>query len=203
MIGQRIVREALSRGHGVTVVVRDLTKVGDPHERMTVVEGDVLDPAIGSTLGSTDVVISAVGTARAEHPDYSLYRRAAEALVSALRALPDEAPRLIVVGGVGSLRDESGELLLARVPAERLPEHEGQQAALDFYRTVSDVRWTYLSPPARIAPGERRGAYRSGADELVVDDSGESSISMEDDAVAVVDEAERPEHVGRRFTVAY
>lgn len=203
MIGQRIVREALARGHAVTVVVRDVSKVSDSDERVTILSGDVLDPAVGSTLGSTDVVISAVGTARAEHPDYSLYRRAAESLVSALRALPGKAPRLIVVGGVGSLRDESGELLLARVPAERLPEHEGQQAALDFYRTVSDVRWTYLSPPARIAPGERRGAYRSGADELVVDDSGESSISMEDYAVAVVDEAERAQHIGRRFTVAY
>ena len=189
MIGQRIVREALARGHAVTVVVRDVSNVRDSDERVTILSGDVLDPAVGSTLGGTDVVISAVGTARAEHPDYSLYRRAAESLVSALRALPDEAPRLIVVGGVGSLRDESGELLLARVPPERLPEHEGQQAALDFYRTVSE--------------GERRGAYRSGADELVVDDSGESSISMEDYAVAVVDEAERAQHIGRRFTVAY
>jgi putative NADH-flavin reductase len=102
MIGQRIVREALARGHAVTVVVRDVSKVRQSDERVTILSGDVLDPAIGSTLGSTDVVISAVGTARAEHPDYSLYRRAAESLVSALRALPGEAPRLIVVGGVGT-----------------------------------------------------------------------------------------------------
>ena len=63
--------------------------------------------------------------------------------------------------------------------------------------------WTYLSPPARIAPGERTGVYRTGADELLVDANGESSISMEDYAVAVIDEAEEPRHVGRRFTVAY
>jgi len=203
MIGQRIVREAVGRGHAVTAIVRDVSKLGDSAERLTVVRGDVLDPTIASTLDGTDVVISAVGTARAEQPDYSLYRRAAESLVSALRVLPGEPPRLIVVGGVGSLRDASGDELLARVPAERLPEHEGQKAALDFYRTVSDVRWSYVSPPARIAPGERTGAYRLGNDELVLDGNGESSISMEDYAVAVVDEAERGQHVGRRFTVAY
>jgi uncharacterized protein len=203
MIGQRIVREALARGHGVTVVVRDVSKVGVSHERLTMLPGDVLDPAIVSTLDGPDVVISAVGTARAEHSDYSLYRRAAESLVNALRALPGEPPRLIVVGGVGSLLDGSGDLLLARVAEDRLPEHEGQKSALDFYRTVTDVRWTYVSPPARIAPGERTGAYRRGDDELVVDDDGESSISMEDYAVAVVDEIERANYVGRRFTVAY
>ena len=203
MIGQRIVREALARGHAVTVVVRDASKLAAGDERLTVVRGDVLDPTIASTLDGTDVVISAVGSARADQPDYSLYRRAAESLVSALRALPGEPPRLIVVGGVGSLRDESGEELLARVPVDRLPEHEGQRAALDFYRTVTDVRWTYLSPPARLAPGERTGVYRPGGDELLVDGSGESSISMEDYAVAVVDEAERAHHIGRRFTVAY
>jgi putative NADH-flavin reductase len=203
MIGQRIVREALARGHGVTVVVRDVSKVGVSHERLTILPGDVLDPAIVPTLDGPDVVISAVGTARAAHPDYSLYRRAAESLVNALRALPGEPPRLIVVGGVGSLLDGSGDLLLARVAEDRLPEHEGQKSALDFYRTVTDVRWTYVSPPARIAPGERTGAYRRGDDELVVDDDGESCISMEDYAVAVVDEIERANYVGRRFTVAY
>lgn len=203
MIGQRIVREAVGRGHAVTAVARDVSKLADRDERLKVVQGDVLDPTIASKLDGADVVISAVGTARAEQPDPSLYLRAAGSLVNAVRSLPGEAPSLIVVGGVGSLRDASGEVLLARVPEERLPEHEGQKAALDFYRTVSDVRWSYVSPPARIAPGQRTGAYRTGADELVVDDSGESSITMEDYAVAVMDEAERGQHVGRRFTVAY
>jgi putative NADH-flavin reductase len=110
---------------------------------------------------------------------------------------------LIVVGGVGSLLDGSGDLLLARVAEDRLPEHAGQKSALDFYRTVTDVRWTYVSPPARIAPGERTGAYRREDDELVVDDDGERSISMEDYAAAGVNEAEQAQHVGCRFTVAY
>jgi putative NADH-flavin reductase len=204
MIGQRIVREAVDRGHRVTVVVRDPSKVGGSHESGTVVQGDVLDgTALAGHLAGQDVVVSAVGTARAAKPEYSLYRDAAESLVTALRSLGDAAPRLIVVGGVGSLLDASGELLLGRVPEDRLPEHLGQKAALDLYRAASGVSWAYVSPPARIAPGERTGVYRLGGDELLVDAVGESSISMEDYAVAVLDEAESPKHSGRRFTVAY
>jgi hypothetical protein len=65
------------------------------------------------------------------------------------------------------------------------------------------VRWTYVSPPGRIAPGERTGLYRTGADQLIVNDRGESAISMEDYAVALIDEAEHPAHVRTRFTVGY
>jgi uncharacterized protein len=203
MIGSRIVREALDRRHAVKLVVRDPTKVAESHERLNLVQGDVLDGAIDALVEGQGVVVSAVGTARAANPDYSLYVDAARALVNGLRRLDDAAPSLIVVGGVGSLVDASGHELLERVLEDRLPEHQGQKAALDFYRTVNDVPWTYLSPPGRIAPGERTGVYRTGEDELLVDANGESSISMEDYAVAVIDEAEEPRHVGRRFTVAY
>jgi len=203
MIGSRIVSEALDRGHDVTLVVRDPSKVTDSRERLTVIRGDVVDRSIADLVEGRDVVVSAVGTARAEGPDYSLYLDAARSLVDGLRRLGDTAPRLIVVGGVGSLVDSSGHAILERVPEERLPEHLGQKTALDYYVTVADVPWTYLSPPGRISPGERTGAYRIGGDELLVDEHGESNISMEDYAVAVLDEAEAPRHVGRRFTVAH
>lgn len=203
MIGSRIVEEALARGHNVTLLVRDPSKVTTSDERLTVIQGDVLDDSMSDQLEGQDVVVSAVGTARAADPDYSLYVRAAQSLVGGLRRLGGTAPRLIVVGGVGSLLDSSGQAILERVPEDRLPEHLGQKAALDYYVTVHDVRWTYVSPPGRISPGERTGAYRTGEDELLVDEHGESSISMEDYAVAVLDEAERPRHLGRRFTVAH
>ncbi len=203
MIGQRIVREALDRGHEVVLVARrPAPETGE--ERLAIVRGDVLDRVgLARSLEGKDVAISAVGTARAEEPDYSLYLSAAESLLAVLRGLGDSAPRLIVVGGVGSLLDASGRPVLDRVPEDRRPEHLGQSAALDLYRTVSDVRWTYVSPPGRIAPGERTGDYRVGGDELLVDSNGDSNISMEDYAVAVLDEVEGPQHIGRRITVAY
>jgi putative NADH-flavin reductase len=204
MIGQRIVREALDRGHHVTVIVRDPSGVGTTHERLQLRQGDVLDGAqIARLIAGQAVVVSAVGSARAKTPDPSLYRKAAESLVSVLRGLGDEAPRLIVVGGVGSLKHASGQLMLERATPERKPEHLGQKAALDYYSTVHDVSWTYVSPPGSILPGQRTGIFRLGGDTLIVNDKGESMITMEDYAVAIVDEAENPRHVGRRFTVGY
>lgn len=204
MIGQRIVREALDRRHHVTVIVRDPSRVDATHERLQLRPGDVLDNAqISRLVAGQDVVVSAVGSARAKTPDPSLYRKAAESLVSVLRGLGDRAPRLIVVGGFGSLKNASGQLLLDRQPSERKPEHLGQKAALDYYSTVRDVTWTYVSPPGSILPGQRTGVFRLGDDTLVVNDKGESHITMEDYAVAIVDEAENPRHTGRRFTVGY
>lgn len=203
-IGQRVVHEALDRGHSVTIVARDPARVTERHERLTIVQGDVLDvERMAKVAAERDVLISAIGSAREAQPKSSLYLEAADSLITALRSLGEAAPRLIVVGGVGSLKDASGQLLLERVPAERRPEHLGQKAALDFYRTVDDVKWTYVSPPAGIAAGKRTGAYRVGDDQLVTDDKGASSISIEDYAVALIDEAEKPRHTGRRFTVGY
>lgn len=68
---------------------------------------------------------------------------------------------------------------------------------------VNDVAWTYVSPAALIEPGERTGRYRAGRDQLLADESGNSTISIEDYAVAVIDELERPQAVGRRLSVAY
>ena len=68
---------------------------------------------------------------------------------------------------------------------------------------MKDTSWTFFSPPAQIAPGERTGRFRIGGDTLMKDDKGESRISMEDFAVATLDEIEAPKYTNRRFTVAY
>jgi uncharacterized protein len=204
MIGQRIVREALDRGHRVTVIVRDPSRVDATHERLQLRQGDVLENAqISRLIAGQNVVVNAVGSARAKTPDRGLYRKAAESLVGVLRGLGAKAPRLIVVGGVGSLKHPSGQLMLDRATPDRKPEHLGQKAALDYYSTVHDLSWTYVSPPGSILPGQRTGAFRLGCDTLIVKDKGAGHISMEDYAVAIVDEAENPRHTGRRFTVGY
>lgn len=204
LIGSRIAREAADRGHDVTVIVRDPSRVTLGRPRLTAAEGDVLDTEqLTRQLAAYDVVVSAVGSARAQSPDPSLYVNAAKSLVEGIRRIDGSAPRLIVVGGVGSLETAAGGLILDRVPEARRPEHMGQKAALDYYRTVEDVNWTYVSPPAVIAPGERKGVYRRGENVLLTDEKGESRISMEDYAVALVDEIEHPRAIRKRFTVAY
>jgi len=201
-IGQRIVHEALARGHEVRVVVRDPAEMHETHAHLTVTAGNVLDSAqVARTIGGEDVVVCAVSFRKP--PDPSGYRRAAESLIGALRQLGGRAPRLIVVGGAGSLERSPGVLVADSIPAAYRGEALGQKDALDYYRTVADVSWTYFSPAATIAPGTRTGKFRLGADQVVSDDKGVSRISMEDYAVAVIDEAEKPAHVHRRFTIGY
>ncbi|MGW1377137.1 NAD(P)-dependent oxidoreductase [Streptomyces sp. NPDC002446] len=204
-IGSRILHEALQRGHQVTAVVRDPAKITTSHPNLTVTTGDILDPAsVAAAAKGRDVLVSAVGGG--DGPGHiATIRPAAESLVAGLRTLGGEAPRLIAVGGAGSLRTPDGKQVW---DAEGLPEFllqimHAHGDALDFYRSVTDVRWTNLSPAATIAPGERTGGYRTATDDLVTDAEGTSKISTEDYAVALLDEIERPRHIGERFTVGY
>jgi uncharacterized protein len=203
-IGQRVVREALNRGHVVTVVSRDPSRVKEKHERLKAVQGNVLATGqVAKLAAGQDVVVSAIGADRANNPDYTVYRKAGESLVSALRSLGVNAPRLIVVGGAGSLEVKPGVLLVSQIPERFRAEVLGQKEALDYYRTVTDVKWTYFSPAGSISPGKRTGQFRLGTDQLVTDAKGDSKISMEDYAVALIDEAENAAHVGKRFTIGY
>ncbi|MBW4717925.1 NAD(P)-dependent oxidoreductase [Saccharothrix obliqua] len=202
-IGSRILDEALRRDHAVTAVVRDTAKLDRTDPRLTATAGDVLAAGqLPGLLAGHDVVISAVGGG--DGPGHqATIAPAAKALVEALRTLTP-APRLLFVGGAGSLRTADGSRVW---DAPGLPEWvlqimHAHGDALDYLRGVTDVDWTVLSPAATIEPGERTGHYRTGVDDLVVDADGKSWISAEDYAVALLDEVERPANQGRRFTVA-
>jgi putative NADH-flavin reductase len=112
----------------------------------------------------------------------------------------------VVAGGAGSLYVED-DVRLMDTPDfhdEWKPEAQAQADALDTYRaTDTDVEWTYVSPGALLEPGERTGEYRTGGDRLLTDDDGHSRISMEDFAIAMIDEAVEPQHSGNRFTAAH
>ncbi|MFJ3723564.1 NAD(P)-dependent oxidoreductase [Streptomyces sp. NPDC090045] len=207
-IGTQVLREARRRGHEVTAVVRDPSKLADPGGGTTaVVRGDVLDAAsVAGAVAGHDVVISAFGPGSG---DPSVLVTAAKSLIGGVRSLGTGTPRprVVVVGGAGSLRTPGGPLVWDRagIPASVLALMHAHGDALDFLRTVpvEEVHWTCLSPAAQIAPGERTGTYRLAIDDLVVDDEGLSRISTEDFAVALLDEIELDAHAGRRFTLGY
>ncbi|MFD5573632.1 NAD(P)-dependent oxidoreductase [Streptomyces cadmiisoli] len=204
-IGTRIVDEALNRGHHVTAVVRDPSKYTKSDSYLTVVSGDVLDPAsVASVAHGQDVVVSAVGGG--DGPGHlATIKPSAQSLIAGLRRAGDNPPLLIAVGGAGSLRTPTGDLVWDAdgLPEDLLQVMHAHGYALDLYRTVTDVPWTNCSPPATIEPGERTGAYRTDLDDLIIDDHGNSHISTEDYAVALLDEIENPQHTGERFTVGY
>lgn len=198
-LGRHVSVEAAGRDHHVIGVIRGTpsTVLGEGVEE---VEGDVTDLATVCRLGvSADVFVVTVGG-----PDKSVYLQAARTLVAAVRQLNEPAPRIIHSGGGGGLLDARGTRFVdsPEFPEAVRPDALGQAAALDYYRMVSDVDWTYISPPpGNFEPGERTGRYRSGGDHPVVDARGRFGISYEDYAIALVDEIDHPRHHRQRFTV--
>lgn len=199
-IGQRILREALNRGHHVTAIVRDPSRLTASGGNLRVVQGDVLDPAgIAAGAAGADVVVSAHGPRN----------QPAESVVEAYRSLLQGVERsgvrrLLVVGGAGTLEVAPGQRLVDApdFPESWKPVALAHADVLDLVK-ASGLDWTYFSPAALIQPGERTGKYRLGTDQLVVDAEGVSRISAEDYAAAMLDEIEHPQFVRRRFTAAY
>jgi putative NADH-flavin reductase len=203
-IGSRIVNEAAARGHHVTVVDRspkpDLAPKG-----VRLVTGDALDPKdILKNIEGADVVVSSVVVRPAPTPDFAL--SVVKSVVAALRMQTGaKKTRFIDVGGASSLNNAEGKRIIDTRPAGP-PNGEVRSSvdALDWLRSdVKDVSWTFFSPAGRIAPSTRTGKFRVGTDTIVTDDKGQSAISMEDYAVAMVDEIEKPQFVNKRFTVGY
>lgn len=203
MIGQRILAEALERGHDVTAIVRHPDKL-DGHEKLTAVAGDVLDPTtVASVVQGHDAVISAISPGRETMPpDVHMLVNTARSLIEGLTNAG--VSRLLVVGGAGSLYVAPDLKLFDTpdFPAFIRPLSKSHDEALQLYR-ASDLDWTFFHPAVVIAPGKRTGTFRLGTDYLLRDDNGDSQISAEDYAIAALDEIENPQHVRGQMTIAY
>ena len=209
-VGSRVVNEALNRGHMVTAVSRDPTRIKQKHDKLSTAKGDVLDQeSVAELVSDQDVIVVSVrgSVDKSKDPEKTVHRMAVEILVGVLRDIGDSAPRLIFVGGAGSLEIEPGVLyaedLPVFMPGFIRQEIQGHLLTLEYLRTVEDVRWTYISPAKKFKPGKRTGVYRIGGDQMLFDKKGKSKISMEDYAVALIDEVENSAHVRQRFSVAY
>jgi putative NADH-flavin reductase len=194
-VGSRILAELVARGHSVTGIARtpDAIQAGP---RVTAVKGDVNEPAaLAKLLARHDAVISAVPFRNVPDPNV---------LIGAVREAG--VKRYIVVGGAASLLNAEGQRLLDTPALERFrtsPEPAGGVLFLEALRKVADLDWTFFSPAVNFAPGERTGKFRLGGDTVVTDAQGQSRISMEDYAIALVDELETPRHIRQRFTAGY
>jgi putative NADH-flavin reductase len=192
-VGQRILKEALNRGHNVSVIARN--PLNELPVAVNFIQGDVTGPTstLADLLQGHDVLVSSV--------------RFVNASATQVTAVAREAgiKRVLVVGGAGSLELATGQRLLdlAEFPAAYLPEAAAGAKFLDELRAINDLDWSFLSPAALFEAGERTGTFRLGKDVLLTDSSGNSRISYEDYAVALLDEIEHPKHLRQRFSVAY
>lgn len=192
-IGSQILSELRTRGHEVTAIARNPEKIA-VETGIKPVRADVGDAnALASALRGHDAVISSV---RFRNFD-------PQTLLTAVKA--SGVKRLIMVGGAGSLETRPGVQLVDTpdFPAAAKPEALAGRNALNLLRAEPALDWTFLSPSAVIAPGERTGKFRLGKDEVLIGPDGKSRISIPDYAIALVDELEHPRHVRQRFTVGY
>jgi putative NADH-flavin reductase len=198
MIGQRVTLEALVRGHEVTSLAHHLNgPITHPH--LTEVQAEVLDVTnIIEVIADTDVVVNAT-SGRKSLDTHAFYVDSTQALIEAFKRMGEK--RLIVVGGAGSLEVAPGERLADSpdFPAIAKPTALAQAESLAMYRG-STIVWTFFCPSRTIQPGHRTGKYRRGGDQLLTNDQGESYISAEDYAYALLDEIEQPQAIRQRFT---
>lgn len=196
MIGKEIATEATRRGHRVTPVSRS---GGEGIET-----ADATDTTRITTLASGhDAVVMATNPPHDVTDGTTLFLAAGTSVIEATRAAG--VRRLVFVGGAGSLLLPDGERVIdaAWFPAEFKAVAQAHVELLKLIRRdATDLEWTYISPPPMIQPGERTGTYTSGHDDVVADADGVSTISVEDYAIALVDELEQNNNVGRRMTVA-
>lgn len=201
-IGSALRKELLLRGHHVAALVSNPARL-EPAPGLTVTRADVLDEtALGAQFAGRDAVISAF-SGHAQQDVRGYYMLGIRRIVAAIKRAP--RLRLLLVGGAGSLEVAPGKQVVddPGFPAAWKGSAEGARDALNLLRTEPDLDWTMLSPSAVIGPGARTGKFRLGGDQLLVGADGKSEISVEDYAVAMVDELEKPQHRRKRFTVGY
>jgi len=204
-VGSAILKEALDRGHKVTAVVRHPEKITTVNNNLLVKQGDasIID-TVSSVSKNADVVISAYNPGW-KNPDIAVETtRGYKAIIEGVRKAG--VKRLLVVGGAGSLFISPGKRLMdtGSIPESFLP---AVRALADIYlidlMAEKSIDWVFFSPAGILEPGLRTARFRLGKDDLIVNKKGESKISVQDYAVAMIDELEKPVHHRERFTIGY
>jgi len=190
------IHQLVDRGHTVTAICRNPEKV-PAQEGVTVVAGDIMSPdELAQNLEGHDAVISAA----------PFITDASEKLFDAVRN--SGVKRYLMVGGAASLLNDEGVKVWESLQGVGIPDEvlanigEGMRA-FELLKQEDSLDWTFFSPAVMIGPGERTGKFRLGKDNVVADENGESKISYDDYAIALVDELEQGNSIKSRFTIGY
>jgi putative NADH-flavin reductase len=203
-VGKAVLNEALTRGYQVTAIARDPSKIEITSDKLTLVATDVYNAdKLADILKGHDAVVNTFNAGWANPNLYNDFIKGSEAIQQATKKAG--VKRLLVVGGAGSLYAAPG-LQLVDTPQFPAEWKAGATAARDYLNIIKkeeELDWTFLSPAINLHPGERTGKFRLGTDEPVFNEAGQADISVEDMAVAIIDELENNQFVKRRFTLGY
>jgi putative NADH-flavin reductase len=201
--GAPVLAELLSRGHQVTALARNPAKLA-AEKGLTVVKADVLDEKqVAAAVAGHDAVISAYNPGWSEPKIHDIFLQGSHAILQGIKQAG--VKRVLVIGGAGSLYVAPGLQLVdtLQFPAEYKQGALAARELLNRIEKETTLDWTLISPPIGLAPGERTGKYRVGANDLLPGKGdAPAGISVADLAVAIVDEIEKPQHIKKRFTAA-
>lgn len=210
-VGSAILNELLNRGYEVEALVNHPEKIKTINPVLTVKKVDVADEkALEADLKGYDDVISAYNPGWANPNIYEdTLANYPKILYAAKKA---GVKRLLIVGGAGTLFVKPGLRLVdtGTLPDAWLP---GVKSLGEFFLNTlmneHDIDWVFFSPAGNLGdmgakgPGKRTCIYRLGKDDMIFDKDGNSFISVEDYAKAMVDEFASPAHHQERFTIGY
>jgi hypothetical protein len=203
-VGTAVLNEALQHGHHVTAIARNTSKITTVNKNLTLKEADAYNSdQLANVLAGHDAVVSTFNSGWSNPNIYNDFIRGSEAIQAATKKAG--LKRLLVVGGAGSLEIAPGKQLVDS-PEFPVEWKNGALAARDYLNTLkkeTDLDWTFLSPAIMLHPGQRTAKFKLGTDQPIFDENGKSEISVEDLAVAIVDELENNRSVKKRFTVGY
>jgi len=204
-VGSAILNEALDRGYKVTAVVRHPEKITAVSKNLVIKQGDVsFIETVAEVSKGADTVISAYNPGWKNPKIAEETTKVYKAILNGVKQAG--VKRLLVVGGAGSLFISPGKRIMdaGSIPESYLP---AVRALAEVYlidlMAEKSIDWVFFSPAGILEPGLRTGKFRLGKDDLIVNEKGESKISVQDYAVAMIDELEKPAHHRERFTIGY
>ncbi len=203
-VGSAVLSEALQRGHEVTAIARNVDKITSKSEKLTAIAADVDDSVnLAGILAGHDGIVSAYNAGWTNPNLYHDFIKGAEAIQQAAKL--SGVKRLLVVGGAGSLEIAPGIQLVdsPEFPAEYKAGSTAARDYLNILKKETELDWTFISPAIQLHPGKRTAVFRLGTDQPVFDDNGKNDISVEDLAVAIIDELENNRFIRKRFTLGY
>ncbi len=196
-VGTAVLNEALNRGHQVTAIARNTAKITVSDPNLTLKETDVYNiEKLATAIASTDAVVSAFNSGED-------FIKGSESIQQATKQAGIK--RFLIIGGAGSLEVKPGVQLVdtPEFPAEWKKGASAARDYLDILKKETELDWTFVSPAIILHPGQRTGKFRLGTDQPVFDANGKSEVSVEDMAVAIIDELEKNQFIKKRFTLGY
>ena len=205
-VGTQVVKELANRGYFVNALARNTSKI-EESENVKAIAVDVYNTSeLSEILKGNDAVISAFNPGWTNPNIFEDFLKGAESIEKAVEE--SGVKRFITVGGAGSLYIAENLQLIdtPEFPTEIKPGAEAARQYLEIIKKNENLDWTFFSPAIEMhqgTAGVRKGTYRTALENPVFDEEGRSVLSVEDVAVALVDELENNQFVKQRFTAAY